>query len=81
MFNTFLSGWNWMRIIRLVLGITLLIQAWQTKFWGAGLLGGLLLFQAFTNTGCCGTAGCGIPASKINTTKKNVDDIEYEEVK
>lgn len=67
-----------MRIIRLILGVMLMVQSIQTKFWGAGLLGGLLLFQAITNTGCCGASGCAVPVSKKKT---DVDTIEYEEVK
>lgn len=78
MLHTLLSGWNVVRIIRLILGVMLVIQAIQTKFWGAGLLGGLLLFQAITNTGCCGASGCAVP---VNKSKQNVDTIEYEEVK
>lgn len=78
--NTLLSGWGFMRVIRLALGLMLVIQAIQQQFWAAGLLGGLLLFQAFTNTGCCGAAGCGIPPVKTN--KKSAEDtIEYEEMK
>lgn len=81
MLNTLLSGWNILRIIRLILGVMLLVQAFQTKFWGAGLLGSLLLFQAITNTGCCGAGGCGVPVSENNKNTKSIDSIEYEEVK
>ena len=79
--DTLLSGWNFMRIIRLVLGIMLVVQAIQQQFWAAGLLGGLLLFQAMTNTGCCGAAGCGVPPAKKNGSENNLDDVEYVEVK
>jgi hypothetical protein len=81
--NLLTTGWNSMRVIRLVLGVILIIQAIQTKFVAGGLLGGLLLFQALSNTGCCGAGGCAIPDNRrTEANKKNgIDEIEYEEVK
>jgi hypothetical protein len=81
--NLLMTGWNFMRVIRLILGAMLLIQAIQTKFVAAGLLGGLLLFQAISNTGCCGAGGCAVPNSRNAKTneKSGIDEIEYEEVK
>lgn len=67
-----------MRIIRAALSIMLILQSIQISQWPVGLLGGMLLFQAITNTGCCGAAGCSVPVNKKN---QNIDTIEYEEVK
>lgn len=79
--ETLLSGWNFLRIVRLVLGLALVIQAIQQQFWAAGLLGGLLVFQSLSNTGCCGPSGCRVPPARINKKNNNsVDPIEYKEV-
>jgi len=79
--NTILNNWIFFRITRLVLGIVLVIQAVQQQFWAAGLLGGVLLFQAIANTGCCGSAGCGVPPARKNNESRSLDSVEYDEVK
>lgn len=41
------------------------------------LLSALFIFQALSNTGCCGASGCAIPTRKINSEK--VKDVEFVE--
>lgn len=77
--NTFISNWNFSRLLRLVLGIVFLIQAFQSNSYMVGAFGVLLLFQAATNQGCCGTSGCNI--SKKNNTDTTLNDVQFEEVK
>lgn len=77
MIDRILSGWNFMRIARLVLGIFIIVQGIVTKEWVFALLGGLFAIMPLFNIGCCGASGCGIPASKNN---KKPEDITYEEV-
>ena len=74
-----LSGWNFMRWLRLIMGVYLLVNAWLSKDWMAGFFGAFFTFQAVTNTGCCGASGCAVPApsGKRNTTQ----EVEFEEVK
>ena len=68
-----------MRIIRLALGLFLAMQAVQLRDVMAGFISAILLFQAFTNTGCCGVGGCAVPTTtKASNTTKEVD---YEEIK
>ncbi len=63
------TGWNYMRWIRLILGILIAIQAIVQKDVLSGLLATFLLFQAGTNTGCCGDASCTVaPIKKKNNT-------------
>jgi hypothetical protein len=76
--QTLLSGWSFMRWIRLVIGIFISYQGIHLHDTMSGLIGGLLLFQAITNTGCCGTQGCAVPQKKSNTETK---EIEFEEIK
>lgn len=77
--QTLLTQWNLMRIIRLAAGIFLAVQAVQMHDAIAGFISAILLFQAFTNTGCCGVSGCAVP---VTGKKSNpIQEVEYEEVK
>jgi len=77
-----LYNWHLMRIVRLAIGIWLLLVAIQSHDWIPGVVSALFLFQAITNTGCCGNNGiCYQPGIK---QQHNVDDIPeagYEEIK
>jgi hypothetical protein len=77
--NNILSNWNFSRLLRLILAIVFLIQAFQSKDYWVGAFGILLLFQAATNQGCCATNGCNF--SKKNDTNSSLDDVQFEEVK
>jgi predicted small secreted protein len=77
--QTLLSGWNTMRLIRLVLGIFIAYQAVTLHDSMAGLIAALLLFQALSNTGCCGTQGCAAPIRKAGNPIN--EEIEFEEIK
>lgn len=76
--NTLRYGWSFMRIIRLTLGSMIVYQAVVYHDSIAGLIGGLLLFQAVTNTGCCGTSSCSTPISKVDKQK---EETNFEEIK
>lgn len=78
--QTLFTNWHFMRWLRLGLGLFVGYQAIMLHDAFAGIISGLFLFQAFTNTGCCGASGCSVPAN----TKAPANDgvvIEYEEVK
>ncbi len=72
--QTLFTNWNFMRWFRLGLGLIIGIQTVQNHEPVVGLLSAFLLFQAITNTGCCGT-NCAMPKSK-NASCKN-KEIEY----
>ena len=77
--HTLLTGWNFMRGQRLVLGVIFLMQAIEMRDIITGLIATFFLFQAVTNTGSCGTNGCAVP---INKTKvDDIQDVAFEEVK
>lgn len=77
--ETFLSNWHFMRILRLGLGIYIAFQAVETRSILSGVIAGFFIFQAITNTGCCGSNGCAIPIKKNNS--KTTEEVEYEEIK
>ena len=77
--QTLLTDWNFMRILRLGLGIYISVQAVENQSMTSMIFAVFFLFQAFSNTGCCGTKGCTVPIKKNNSDK--TEEVEYEEVK
>ncbi|MEQ7801923.1 hypothetical protein ABDJ41_19160 [Pedobacter sp. ASV1-7] len=77
--KNYLSNWNLMRFIRLVLGVIVSVQGFQAHQWMLVALGGLFTLMPVFNIGCCSTAGCKTTYSSRKTTA--TEDITYEEVK
>lgn len=75
-----LTHWHLGRILRMALGIWLLVAGIQSHDWIVGLFSLFFLYQAATDTGCCGSQGCYTPAAKPGK-KNGTEDIEYEEIK
>jgi hypothetical protein len=75
--ETLLQNWNFMRLLRLLAGIAIIIQAVANKDTVFGVAGLLFTMMALFNTGCCGTGGCYTPIKK---TTKSTEEISYEEV-
>jgi len=63
------SGWNFMRIFRLGLGLLVLIQSLFIGDYLFSAFGVFFIFQALTNTGCCGSSGCPVDYSNDHETK------------
>ncbi len=74
-----LTNWHFMRWLRLGLGLMAGVQAIQLHDSLAGFVSIFFLFQAVTNTGCCGSTVCVAPQE--TTSKKEDVEIQYEEVK
>lgn len=72
-----LSNWNFIRFLRLGLGIAIIVQSAMAGNWTIGILGLVFTAMPVFNIGCCGTTGCTSPVKKYSETKKN---ISYEEV-
>lgn len=77
--KNFLSNWNFMRIIRLVLGIAVIIQGIVLAEWMFIVLGGFFSLMPLLNIGCCGATGCNTRPQK--NSRNITEDIIYEEVK
>ena len=78
--STLFTNWHLVRILRLVFGIFVLVQAVTMRDALAGMISALFLFQAFTNTGCCGASGCAMPTTSANKDQK-IEEVEYVEIK
>lgn len=76
--KNFLSNWNFMRVLRLALGIYIIVQGFVDNQWLFVVLGGLFSLMPLLNIGCCGASGCNTPVRKSN---KKLEDISYEEVR
>lgn len=76
--KNYLKTWDFMRVLRLAMGIFIIVQGISAKEWlvvGAGVLFSLMPIM---NIGCCGASGCNTPIRKSN---KNVEDVSYEEIR
>jgi len=72
-----LVNWNFMRFLRLVMGIAIMVQAVVTKEFMFGVIGLLIVSTAVFNTGCCGAGACCTATKQYKNSSK---DIPYEEV-
>lgn len=63
--ETFFNNWNFMRWLRLALGIYIAVKAVETLSLLLGVVAVFFMFQAITNTVCCGKKGCALPVKKI----------------
>lgn len=77
--ETLLTNWHFMRWLRLGMGLYAAVVALQLHDSLSGFIAALFLFQAVTNTGCCGADGCAVPSSKKSSAE--VKEIDFEEVK
>lgn len=75
--SNYIRNWNFMRVLRLALGVFVIIQGIQTGEWMFIVLGGLFSIMPLMNIGCCGTQACNTPIPKSN---KKIEDIHYEEI-
>ena len=74
--NKFLTGWNVFRVVRLLIGLTAVVQGIVQKEVLVLAAGIWLLFGALFNVGCCGSGGCTIQTH----AKKPANEVVYEEL-
>jgi hypothetical protein len=76
------TNWHLVRIMRLAIGTMLLVEGIRSREWAIGLFSVFFLYQAITDTGCCGSQGCYTTPDKASLKKQDVTtEVEYEEVK
>jgi hypothetical protein len=76
-----LAPWGFMRILRLVMGVIIMVQSFINHQPWIGVLGGFFVIQVLMNTGC-GTAGCSPNLTRQKSTGKraNTKEVDYETV-
>lgn len=63
MIRTYFLQWNFVRILRLVMGIVLCLEAFYGKDYLLVAFGLFFIFSALFNFMCCGSS-CKIPSQK-----------------
>lgn len=56
--QTILTNWTFVRFLRLIIGIAILVQSVALRDMFLGAAGLLFTLMAVFNAGCCGAAGC-----------------------
>lgn len=77
--ETIFNNWNFMRWLRLGLGIYIAFQAIETISIFLGVVAAFFIFQAIVNIGCCGTNGCALPIKKSGSSRS--EETGTEEIK
>jgi hypothetical protein len=77
MIAALLKNWSFFRLLRLLVGIMIVIQAIEIRDVILVLLGGVFCFMPLFNIGCCSVNTCFV--SKVKSTNDKTD-IDYEEV-
>lgn len=76
--KTILQGWKIMRILRLILGTSIMVQGIVARDTITIILGVAFAGMAVANFGCCGAGGCAV--NTRTTTNNKTEGIHYEEV-
>lgn len=81
--NKIMQRWGLMRIIRLVLAVIVLAEAWRSNEVILGLLGVILLAQSVFNVACCGSSGCDIDHTqkKQGSLENSKEEVTFIEIK
>lgn len=72
------NNWNAIRLIRLALSVIIIVQAVQIHDALFGFLGAFFMYQALSNTGCCGVNGC---APTISKSTEQSEEVEFTGIK
>jgi hypothetical protein len=78
--ETILNNWNFMRSLRLVMGLWVIYSSITDNQPLLGVLGALFVYQAIMNLGCCGSGGCNISV-KENNANSSIENVDFEEIK
>ena len=78
MLNTILKNWNFVRLLRLAIGVFLFVEALISQKWFLVAVGAIFVLMPLLNIGCCATGDCAVPR---NNPKNSSDEVEYEEIK
>ena len=78
------TNWHAVRLFRLSIGVMMLVTGIQNNDWMVGLLSAFFLYQALTDTGCCGTKTCYAPKTRKTAGvigSELHETIRFEEIK
>jgi hypothetical protein len=61
MLKSLSRDWNLMRVMRFLLGLTFLFEAFNQRSWSIGIAAGALMLMAVFNAGCGSGISCSVP--------------------
>lgn len=64
MLKTIFTNWNFMRAVRLILGVFIIVQSFQSQQYIMIIPGVIFAAMAIFSVGCGGNNGCAIPIKK-----------------
>ncbi|HPF91542.1 MAG TPA: hypothetical protein PLL57_12850 [Flavobacteriales bacterium] len=70
--------WNWLRWLRLALGVAFLIEGWHSGSGFAYAIGALFAMQGVLNMGCPLLGACAAPPARASAT---TEEVSFDEVK
>lgn len=78
MIQNIIKNWNLVRLLRLVMGIFLVVEAIKSGMWFLVAVGAVFVAMPLLNIGCCATGNCSV---RTHNSKNTNDEVEYEEIK
>ncbi|UOU97216.1 hypothetical protein MUU74_12010 [Chryseobacterium daecheongense] len=78
MIQNIIKNWNFVRLLRLAMGIFLLVEAIKSGMWFLVVVGAIFVAMPLLNIGCCAAGNCSVPT---RNSKNANDEVEYEEIK
>jgi hypothetical protein len=78
--NRIFNNWDMVRVIRTIIGISIIgqgIASNQTAVW---LMGTAFTSMAVFNVGCFGSGNCAVNTKAPQNAQNNTDDLIFEEV-
>ena len=75
-----LTGWNFVRVLYLLMGITLIIQSIMAHQYGMALLGVYVAGLSVLGLGCMG-GHCNVQPKQAIPPATNTQDVTFQEVK
>lgn len=78
MIQNIFKNWNFIRLLRLAMGIFLVVEAVKSGMWFLVAVGAVFVAMPLLNIGCCVNGNCSVLARNLKST---TDEVEYEEIK
>lgn len=77
--ETLFTNWNFMRFVRLLIGIYIVAQGIQTKEISYIIMGSLFMLMPIFNIGCFG-GQCATTVQKTKNESSEIKEVEFEEI-
>lgn len=75
-----LTGWNFIRVLWLIMGIGIGLQAIKERNYLMLFAALYFAFSSLANIGCCATRGCATGFNYTNKKEKEITEVEFEEI-